>query len=53
MATVYLVAIINCVNILYERQSPSATFAWITLNLALPFIGVPAYYLVGKNRLRG
>ena len=53
MAALYAVAILNCFHILNERQSPSATFAWIVLNLALPVLGVPLFFLLGKNRIRG
>jgi len=50
---VYSLAVFNCFHILGDRQSPSASFAWIILNLALPVVGVPAYYLLGKYRIRG
>ena len=52
-AGIYALALFNCVHILGDRQSPSASFAWIILNLALPIIGVPAYVLLGKYRIRG
>jgi cardiolipin synthase len=52
-AGLYGLALFNCVHILGDRQSPSASFAWIILNLALPIVGVPAYVLLGKYRIRG
>ena len=38
--------------IMFERRSPTATMAWITLVAALPVVGVVVYLLVGPRRLR-
>ena len=53
MTAIYGVAIYNCYRILDERQSPSSSFAWIIIILLFPFLGIPLYFLVGKNRIRG
>jgi cardiolipin synthase len=38
--------------ILFERRSPTATLAWITMVAALPLVGVAIYLLVGPRRLQ-
>jgi cardiolipin synthase len=52
-AFLYTVALFNCYRIVGNRLTPGASLAWILVNLSLPFIGVPLYFLVGQNRLRG
>jgi len=38
--------------ILFERRSPTATLAWITIVAALPLVGVAIYLLIGPRRLQ-
>src|SRR5690606_41735779 len=53
MAILYLVAFYNCYRVLGDRLSPSTTLAWILVNIFIPLIGVPLYFLLGHSRLRG
>jgi cardiolipin synthase len=34
-------------------MTPGAAIAWILINLAVPFLGVPLYFLFGDFRIRG
>jgi cardiolipin synthase A/B len=52
-ALLYLIALYNCGEILLLRQSTSSKLSWILVNLFIPIVGVPAYFLLGKNRIRG
>lgn len=49
----YALAVYNCIRIVGARMSPGAALAWILINLLLPFIGVPLYFLFGDFRIRG
>jgi cardiolipin synthase len=49
---VYGLAILNCVRIVSQNLNPQTALAWILVNLAFPYVGVPLYYLIGQNRLR-
>jgi cardiolipin synthase len=49
---VYLLAIRNVIKILRDELNPPSASAWILVNLALPFIGVPLYYFLGQNKLK-
>ena len=49
----YILAIINVYKILRQELNPPAAAAWILLNLAFPPIGVPLYFLLGQNKLKG
>lgn len=53
IAIVYLLAILNVFKILRDELSPSAASAWILLNLSFPFLGVPLYYFLGQNKIKG
>lgn len=50
---VYLLAIYNVVRIVNQDREPQSALAWIVVNLVIPFIGVPLYFFLGENRLRG
>ncbi len=43
---------VSCVYIIYERNSPSATMAWLLAMIFLPFIGITAYFIFGRHRLK-
>jgi len=43
--------LVSCVYIIYERNSPSATMAWLLAMVFLPFIGIMAYFIFGRRRL--
>lgn len=49
----YATAVYNCARVIGDRLSPGTTMAWIFLNLTLPFIGVPLYFLFGDFRIKG
>ena len=51
LALFYILALINCFRLVMNRQSPGATLAWIIINMFVPFVGVPLFYLFGTNRL--
>lgn len=40
------------VFIIYERNSPAATMAWLLVLLFLPYVGLAAYFLFGRRRLK-
>lgn len=49
----YALAAYNCFRILGQRLTSGATIAWIFINLGLPVIGVPLYFLLGNQRIQG
>ena len=49
---VYALAIYNCIRIISQNLNPQTAMAWIMVNIAFPWIGVPLYFLIGQNRLR-
>lgn len=53
LVALYGVAILNCARVLGDRLTTGATISWIAINLALPFVGVPVYLLLGNYRIRG
>ena len=52
-ALFYAVALYNCVRAVGNRTSSGAAIAWILLQLTLPYVGVPLYFLLGDFRIRG
>ncbi|MFW7381611.1 MAG: cardiolipin synthase [Oligoflexus sp.] len=53
IVVVYLLALLNVVKILRDEMNPTAATAWILVNLSFPLIGVPLYYFLGQNKLKG
>lgn len=53
LPALYLLAAWNCWRILSQRLSSGAAIAWIMINVAFPFIGVPFYFLLGQQRING
>ncbi len=45
-------ALFAVVSILRQRWDPPAMLAWILAVLAIPFVGVAAYFLLGGTRIR-
>lgn len=43
--------ILSCIYIIYERNSPAATLAWLLLMIILPFFGLAAYLVLGRRRV--
>ena len=41
----------SCIFIIYEHNSPAATMAWLLAMIFLPFVGLFAYFLIGRRRL--
>ena len=58
MLTVLIIAflatgiIISCIFIIYEHNSPAATMAWLLAMVLLPFVGLLAYFIFGRRRLK-
>lgn len=52
-AALYGVAVFNCYKVIGNRMAPGATLAWILIQLTLPFIGVPLFFLLGDFRIKG
>ncbi len=52
-AALYFVAVYNCYKVIGNRMTPAATLAWIMIQLTLPFIGVPLFFLLGDFRIKG
>lgn len=50
--TFYVLALINVFRVVRENRNPSSSLAWIVVNVAMPFVGVPLYYLLGENKMR-
>jgi len=48
----WLLSIVACASVLSERRAPTATAAWLILLLALPYVGVVTYVLIGTRKLR-
>jgi len=51
IAVVLTGIVLSCIFILYERNSPAATMAWLLAMVFLPFIGLTAYFIFGRRRL--
>lgn len=43
--------IASCLFIIYERNSPAATMAWLLAMIFLPYVGLAAYFLFGRRRV--
>jgi len=43
--------LLSCIYIIYERNSPAATMAWLLAMVFLPFVGLMAYFFMGRKRL--
>ena len=52
LAANYLLALLSIVTVLRRRREPPAMVAWILALLALPGLGLLAYWLLGSGRLR-
>src|SRR5690349_15053233 len=39
-------------RILRERRPPASTIAWLLAVLAIPYVGVPLYLLLGSRKVR-
>lgn len=50
--TVYALAVYNVLRVVHQDINPSTALAWILVNLAVPYLGVPLYFLLGENKLR-
>jgi len=48
----FLLAVILAVDILRKRRAPTATIAWLMFIVTLPYLGVPAYLLLGGRKMR-
>jgi len=51
-AVVVVGVVLSCMFIIYERNSPSATLAWLLAMIFLPFVGLAAYFTFGRRRVR-
>lgn len=49
----YLLGIISAINAVMSTRTPQGTIAWIIALLALPFLAVPAYWVLGRSRFKG
>lgn len=52
----YGLAAYNCycvVRDIRDRANPGSAIAWILINITLPVVGVPLYFLLGDFRIRG
>jgi len=48
----FLLAVILAVDILRKRRAPTATIAWLLFIITLPYLGVPAYLLLGGRKMQ-
>lgn len=48
----FLLAVMIFSRLFEERRQPSNIFAWSLLILAIPYLGVPLYFLVGGRKIR-
>ncbi len=48
----FLLAVVLAVDILRKRRAPTATIAWLLFIITLPYLGVPAYLLLGGRKMR-
>lgn len=51
--SVRAISICFCLHALLRKSDPKAAIIWIVLMSALPWVGVPAYILLGINRFPG
>ncbi len=52
-AGAYVLAVYNCYKVIGNRMTSGAAIAWILLQLTLPFVGVPLFFLLGDFRIKG
>lgn len=48
----FLLALVILGRLFEEKRQPSNIFAWSLLILAIPYLGVPLYFLVGGRKIR-
>jgi len=48
--TLFIVYLLS--NILQERRAPTSSLAWILAIIAVPYIGIPFYLIVGNRKLQ-
>jgi cardiolipin synthase len=51
MAVNYVCAFLAILSVLRQRKEPTSLLAWILAILAVPVLGILAYWLIGSNRL--
>ena len=52
LAVLALSIVLSCMFIIYEHQSPAATMAWLLAMILLPFIGLGAYFVFGRRKVK-
>ncbi|MBI5190185.1 MAG: cardiolipin synthase [Nitrospirae bacterium] len=52
IATLLIGIISAAVFVVYEKNSPAATMAWLLALLFIPYLGLAAYFLFGRRRLK-
>lgn len=48
----FILAVALLAHVLRERRSPAATTAWLLVIVLVPYLGVPAYLVLGGRKLR-
>jgi cardiolipin synthase len=48
--TLFIVYLLS--NILQERRAPASSLAWILIIIALPYVGIPFYLIIGNRKLK-
>ncbi|HEY3346550.1 MAG TPA: cardiolipin synthase [Nitrospirota bacterium] len=44
--------LLSCIFIIYERNSPTGTLAWLLAMIFFPFAGLLMYFIFGRHRVR-
>ena len=53
LATFYAVGIGHMLHALMHTRTSQGTIAWVVSLIALPFLAIPLYWLLGRNRFSG
>ena len=53
MAVIHLVGVASGLRALFTARSPQGSIAWIMAMITFPYLTVPLYWVLGRNRFHG
>ena len=53
LAAFYIIGILHILHALMHTRTSQGTIAWVVSLLALPFLAIPLYWLLGRNKFSG
>ena len=49
----YVIGIISAISAVMNVRTSQGTIAWVIFLLTFPYLGVPAYWILGRSRFHG